>query len=83
MDFSLTAKTLETYHGRNSEKYAMKKHEIIVETVGYQEAMEGFLKQNSKMDIIGKKPIGSKRERLILTTDLIRTGRIRFPRTEA
>ena len=83
MDFSETANVLEEYHKRQSEKYKHNKHEVIVETVWYQLAMENFLKKNSKMDILGKKPSGSKRERLILTTDLIRTGRIKFPKTEA
>ncbi len=83
MDFSETANVLEEYHRRQSEKYEHRKHEVIVETVGYQLAMENFLKKNSKMDIIGKKPSWSKRERLILTTDLIRSGRIQFPKTEA
>lgn len=83
MDFSSTAKTLEAYHTKNSEMYNVTTHEIVLETVGYQAAMEGFLQQNSTMEIIGKKPIGSKRERLILTTNFIRTGRICFPNTEA
>lgn len=83
MDFSDTASVLENYHRRNSEKYNMSTHEVFVETVGYQAAMEGFLKKNSKMSIIGKKPRGSKRERLLLVTDLIRSGRIKFPKTEA
>mgnify|MGYP006323095139 CR=1 FL=1 len=83
MDFSETANVLEEYHKRQSEKYYHTKHEVIVEIVGYQIAMENFLKKNSRMDIIGKRPSGSKRERLILTTDLIRTGKIKFPKTEA
>ena len=40
MDFSDTAHVLEDYHKRNSEKYNMSTHEIFVETVGYQAAME-------------------------------------------
>jgi hypothetical protein len=45
--------------------------------------MEKFLKKNSRMDIVGRKPTGSKRERLILISDLIRSGKIQFPNTEA
>ena len=83
MDFPTTVDTLEFYHKKNSDIHDMSKHEIYIETVGYQLAMEKFLKKNSKMDIIGRKPTGSKRERLILISDLIRTGKIQFPRTEA
>lgn len=82
MDFSITAETLRSYHQRNSEAHSVKDHQIVIETVGYQAAMEGFLKKNTDMQIIGKKPIGSKRERLLLTTNFIRTGRVQFPKTE-
>ena len=82
MDFPTTVSTLEFYHTKNSEIYGMDNHEIYIETVGYQLAMESFLKKNSRMDVIGRRPTGSKRERLILITDLIRTGRILFPKTE-
>lgn len=83
MDFSDTVRMLDEYQNRQSSTYNLSKHEIIVESVGYQLAMEGHLKKYTKMNVIGKKPVGSKRERLILTTDLIRTGRIKFPKTEA
>ena len=83
MDFPTTVDTLEFYHKKNSDLHNLKKHEVYIETVGYQIAMEKFLQKNSKMDIVGRKPAGSKRERLILISDLIRSGKIRFPNTEA
>ncbi len=83
MDFPTTVSTLEFYHKKNSDIYGIDKHEVYIEIVGYQLAMENFLKKNSEMDVIGRRPTGSKRERLILITDLIRSGRIIFPKTEA
>ena len=83
MDFSETAETLAEYHRKQTSSYKHNKHEVIVETVGYQAAMEQYLRKNAHMDIIGIKPHGSKRERLALITDLIKTWRIRFPKTEA
>ena len=87
MDFSDTATMLEWHHRKQSDAYGAKfgitKHEVIVETVGYQEAMEQYLKKNSSMLITGKKPMGTKRDRLLLTTEFIRSGRILFPNTEA
>ena len=83
MDFPTTVNTLEFYHTKNSEIYGMDKHEIYIETVGYQLAMEKFLQKNSKMDVIGRRPTGSKRERLILISDLIKSGKIKFPKSEA
>ncbi len=83
MDFSETAETLAEFHQKQSRMYKHNKHEVIIETVGYQAAMEQYLRKGHRMDIIGLKPHGSKRERLALITDLIKTGRIRFPRTEA
>ena len=83
MNFPDTASTLEEYHNRQSAKYKHNKHEVIIENNGYQPALEQYLKKNSQMDIIWKISRGSKRERLILTSDFIKSGRIRFPRTEA
>ena len=83
MDFPTTVETLEFYHKKNSDIHDVNKHEIYIETVGYQLAMEKFLKKNSRMDVIGRKPTGSKRERLTLISDLIRSGKIRFPNTES
>ena len=73
MDFSETAETLAEYHRKQTSSYKHNKHEVIVETVGYQAAMEQYLRNNAHMDIIGIKPHGSKRERLALITDLIKT----------
>lgn len=83
MDFSETAETLAEFHQKQSRMYKHNNHEVIIETVGYQAAMEQYLRKGHKMDIIGLKPHGSKRERLALITDLIKTWRIKFPRTEA
>ena len=83
MDFSQTAETLSEYHRKQSRMYKHHKHDVIIETVGYQAAMEQYLRKENRMEIIGIKPHGSKRERLAIITDLIKTGRIRFPRTEA
>lgn len=83
MDFPTTVETLEFYHKKNSDIHDVNKHEIYIETVGCQLAMEKFLKKNSRMDVIGRKPTGSKRERLTLISDLIRSGKIRFPNTES
>ncbi len=83
MDFSETAETLAEYHQRLSRIHKHNKHEVIIETVGYQAAMEQYLRKGQRMDIVGIKPHGSKRERLALVTDLIKTGRIKFPKTEA
>ncbi len=83
MDFPTTVSTLEFYHKKNSDIYGIDKHEVYIEVVGYQLAMENFLKKNSEMDVVGRRPTGSKRERLILITDLIRSGKIKFPKTEA
>jgi hypothetical protein len=52
MDFPTTVSTLELYHKKNSDVHNMDNHEIYIETVGYQLAMEKFLKKNSRMDII-------------------------------
>lgn len=83
MNFSETAETLAEYHSKLSRMYKHNKHEVILETVGYQEAMEQYLRKGHRMNIVGIKPRGSKRERLALVTDLIKTGRIKFPKTEA
>jgi len=73
MDFSETAETLAGYHEKQTRMYKHHKHEVIVETVGYQAAMEQYLRKGQRMDIIGIKPNGSKRERLALITDLLKT----------
>lgn len=45
MDFPTTVDTLEFYHKKNSDVHNISKHEIYIETVGYQLAMEKFLKK--------------------------------------
>jgi len=52
MNFPDTAGALEEYHNLQSAKYKHHKHEVIIESVAYQAAMEQYLKKNSKMAII-------------------------------
>jgi predicted phage terminase large subunit-like protein len=53
---------------------------FIIEDVAYQKALPQQLKTEGVLDVKSSRPMTDKRSRLALTTHLIQTGRILFPR---
>lgn len=83
MNFPTTIETLKVYSATQQAVIGDHRHEILVETVGYQESFAQQMKLVSALRIEGMKPSGSKTERLTLITDLIKNGSIIFIRTPA
>ncbi len=56
---------------------------FAIENVGYQEALAQQLKEEGITNVLAIRPTADKRSRLMLTSSLIKSGRILFPRTGA
>lgn len=78
MNFPTTVEALKVYDIVQKQRFHLSRHEVLVETVGYQEALHQHLKTNSDIHIEGYKPNVSKTERLTLVTDLIKNGMVIF-----
>lgn len=83
MNFVETVETLKIYDVVQKNRFDSSRHEVLVETVGYQEALAQHLKTNSNIHVEWYKPNVSKTERLTLVTDLIKNGMVVFVRTPA
>lgn len=78
MDFPTTIETVKSMVGSLADGHDATAY---IESVGYQESLIQWLKQED-VDVEGVKIGGAdKRSRLALTTHLIRSGSILFPRT--
>jgi hypothetical protein len=51
MNFVTTVETLKAYYEIQKAKFGMDRHDILVETVGYQEAMAQYLRSISDIRI--------------------------------
>ena len=80
MDFPTTIATLKVYDEVKKNTYK-KSHKVYSESVAYQSALEQSVRQSTTVDIHGMTPKGSKADRLILISDLIKRGQVRFART--
>lgn len=83
MNFVETVETLKVYDVVQKNQFNLSRHEVLVETVGYQEALAQYLKTDSNIHIEWYKPGISKTERLTLVTDLIKKGVVVFVRNPA
>lgn len=83
MNFVETVETLKVYDVVQKNQFNLSRHEVLVETIGYQEALAQYLKTDSNIHIEGYKPGISKTERLTLVTDLIKKGIVVFVRNPA
>jgi predicted phage terminase large subunit-like protein len=54
---------------------------ILVEKIGYQDALVQQLKNEGMRDVEGVTPVGDKRTRLALTSNMIQSGSVLFPET--
>ena len=83
MNFVTTVEALKVYDVVQKKRFDKFKHEVLVETIGYQEALAQHLKATSNIQIEWYKPNVSKTERLTLVTDLIKNGMVIFVRNPA
>ncbi len=83
MNFVHTVEALKVYDVVQKKGFNLSRHEVLVETVGYQEALAQYLKTDSNIHIESYKPGMSKTERLTLVTDLIKKGIVVFVRNPA
>ncbi len=83
MNFSTTVETLKAYYEIQKAKFGTHRHDVLVETVGYQDALAQYMRSSSDIRIEWMKPTGSKTERLALITDLIKKGIIVFIKSPA
>lgn len=85
MEFTKTVDKMLIYDRVQIEELWISKHEFLVETVWYQQAMEQYMKNRSNLTIQWYRPSCSKSERLTLVSDLIKKWVVVFirnPRTE-
>ena len=81
MDFPKTIETLQIYDGIQKAQNELSEHVIVVEDIWYQRAIEQQLRHSTDVDVELFRPLSSKRERLILVSDLIKKGVVIFIRT--
>lgn len=79
LNFPQTAEACKTI--LYSERQKSHEAKILVEKIGYQDALVQQLQNEGVRDVEGVTPFGDKRTRLTLTSGMIQSGQILFPAT--
>lgn len=80
MTFPETVDTCKKLYGAFSDS---RKPTFIIEDVAYQKALPQQLQNEGIYDIRTSRPLSDKRSRIALTSHLIQTGRVLFPKQGA
>lgn len=80
MNFPQTIDQIQSIYNANKDIYTPY---VLVEEVGYQKAVVDQLSMQHSFNVEGIKVSGDKRSRLITVSDMIKRGKVKFPKQGA